>query len=123
MKVETASGNDQFASAANIGVASNSVRGASLGATREAGEPRHFNLSTSNSVWYTWRAPASGIVTFDTRGSAFDTVLAVYVGGAFPSLTELASDAELDNLPAQSAHLAMGFHETFRLVHFLKPLN
>ena len=38
-------------------------------------------------------------------------------------LAELASDAELDNVPAQRAHAALGFRETFRQVHYLKPLN
>jgi hypothetical protein len=85
-------GADQFAAGTPIGVISNSVKGASFGATRETGEPLHFNLSTSNSVWYVWKAPTNGIVTFDTRGSTFDTVLAVYVGGYPETLREITSD-------------------------------
>src|SRR5262245_28139470 len=61
-------GADEFASGTAISVASNSVKGVSSGATRETGEPLHFNLGTSNSVWYVWTAPTNGIVTFDTRG-------------------------------------------------------
>ena len=38
-------------------------------------------------------------------------------------LTELASDAELDNPDAIRAHAALGFRETFRLVHFIKPVG
>jgi aminoglycoside 6'-N-acetyltransferase I len=38
-------------------------------------------------------------------------------------LTEIASDAELDNDASIRAHHAVGFRETFRLVHFLKPLR
>lgn len=38
-------------------------------------------------------------------------------------LTELASDAELENESSIAAHKALGFHETFRLVHFLKKLT
>jgi aminoglycoside 6'-N-acetyltransferase I len=37
-------------------------------------------------------------------------------------LAELASDAELDHESSIRAHAALGFRETFRLVHFLKPL-
>ena len=37
-------------------------------------------------------------------------------------LTETASDAELENEHSLSAHKALGFKETFRLVHFLKQL-
>ena len=38
-------------------------------------------------------------------------------------LTELASDAELDQISAQHAHAALGFRETFRQVHYLKLLT
>jgi aminoglycoside 6'-N-acetyltransferase I len=38
-------------------------------------------------------------------------------------LTELASDAELENEQSIRAHQSLGFRETFRLVHFLKPLK
>lgn len=38
------------------------------------------------------------------------------------NFAELASDAELDNESSIRAHAALGFRETFRLVHFLKPL-
>ena len=37
-------------------------------------------------------------------------------------LTELASDAELANDESIRAHGALGFRETFRLVHFLKSV-
>ena len=37
-------------------------------------------------------------------------------------LTEIASDAELENEKSIRAHAALGFKETFRLVHFLKRL-
>lgn len=84
-------GADLFDSATPISVPSNSVVGASFSATRELDEPLYLGLSTSNSVWYRWRAPTNGIVTFDTRGSTFDTVMAVY-GGGLTRLTELASD-------------------------------
>jgi len=38
-------------------------------------------------------------------------------------LTELASDTELLNDNGIRAHEALGFKETFRLVHFLKPVE
>jgi hypothetical protein len=85
-------GRDEFTNATSIMAVSNSVRGASFSATREPGEPGYPGLSTSNSVWYSWRAPATGIVTFDTRGSAIDTALAVYLGNSINSLVEIASD-------------------------------
>jgi len=38
-------------------------------------------------------------------------------------MTEIASDAELSNTAGLKAHAALGFRETFRLVHFLKRLK
>jgi aminoglycoside 6'-N-acetyltransferase I len=38
-------------------------------------------------------------------------------------LTELASDAELPNEDSIRAHYALGFKETFRLVHFIKTIS
>ncbi len=86
------SANDSFKGGTGIAAVSNSVRGVSFTATREITEPIHAGLLTSNSVWYTWRAPSSGIVTFDTRGSTYDTVLAVYTGTDLAGLTELTAD-------------------------------
>lgn len=37
--------------------------------------------------------------------------------------TELASDAKIQNERSIRAHGALGFRETFRLVHFVKPLK
>ena len=45
-------------------------------------EPNHANDIGGASVWYQWKAPASGLYTFDTFGSNFDTLLAVYTGEA-----------------------------------------
>ena len=38
-------------------------------------------------------------------------------------LTELGSDVELGNTASLRAHAALGFKETFRLVHFLKRVG
>ncbi len=38
-------------------------------------------------------------------------------------VTELASDAEIDNEGGIRAHEALGFKETFRLTHFLKTVR
>src|SRR5205823_5093133 len=46
------------------------------------------------SVWWRWVAPGPGIVTFDTIGSDFDTLVAVYTGSALSDLIEIASDDE-----------------------------
>lgn len=72
-------------------VSSNNVR-----ATPEAGEPLHdpagYSESNWTSVWWKWVAPANGSVTFNTIGSNFDTVLAVYTGTAVNALTAVAKN-------------------------------
>lgn len=67
-------------------------QGSNVGATREPGEPHHNGKTGGKSVWLSWRAPSSGIATFTTAGSDFDTVLAVYVGSSVATLGGLASD-------------------------------
>lgn len=65
-----------------------------LNASREPGEPDHALKAGSNSVWFKWTAPVSGIARFDTVGTTFDTLLAVYTGTNFASLKEVASDED-----------------------------
>jgi aminoglycoside 6'-N-acetyltransferase I len=61
----------------------------------------------------------------DLRGQGFGRKLiaAVERWTLARGLTEIASDAELDNPESVKAHHALGFRETFRLVHFLKQLK
>src|SRR5215207_829905 len=90
--------NDNFASAQTITGCSGSVNGTNVGATRESGEPNHSpdNNGGSRSVWYSWTAPASGPAQITTAGSTFDTVLAVYTGGAVNSLSLIGKNDDLD---------------------------
>ena len=62
------------------------------GATSEPGEPLHAGVPGGHSVWFTWTPLLSGVVTFSTAGSSFDTLLAVYTGSNLTNLTEVASD-------------------------------
>jgi hypothetical protein len=70
------------------------VAGTNTLATKEAGEPNHAGKLGGKSVWYSWTAPASGIATFRTTGSAFDTLLAVYTGTNVSNLAVEASDED-----------------------------
>lgn len=83
--------NDNLSRPVQLTGLSGSTTGSSRGATRQAGEPLHHGLNSSNSLWYVWTAPTNGNFTFDTAGSSFDTLLAIYTGDAFP-LTGVASD-------------------------------
>ena len=68
--------------------------GSSSGSSKETGEPRHAEKSGGSSVWLGWTAPETGVVEFSTRGSSFDTLLAVYLGDQVSELTEVASDED-----------------------------
>ncbi|HTD68452.1 MAG TPA: hypothetical protein VK846_18160, partial [Candidatus Limnocylindria bacterium] len=59
----------------------------------ENGEPLPAGKKSDASVWFTWIAPANGIVTMSAAGSGFDTVLAAYRGNSVSNLAVIdASD-------------------------------
>jgi len=79
-----APGNDNFANAYPISgtdsppnaidITSNTL------ATAENAEPAHAGNPATKSVWFAWTTPAlsSGLYSFSTSGSSFDTVMAIY---------------------------------------------
>ncbi len=81
---------DNFASQPVVTPAQGLFTGNNSLATREAGETNHFGKRGGHSVWLAWVAPADGIATFHTMGSAFDTLLAAYHGSGFGA--EAAAD-------------------------------
>ena len=87
--------NNNFSAAQAISGCSGTVNGSNSGATRESGEPNHADANGNRSVWYRWQAPATGTVTINTNGSAFDTVLGVYRGTAVGSLTLVGANDDV----------------------------
>ncbi len=86
------SDNNNFANRIElIGLLGNET-GTNVSATKETGEPNHAGNVGGKSVWWKWTAPISGLVTVDTHGSNFDTLLAVYTGTNIGSLTEIVSN-------------------------------
>jgi hypothetical protein len=83
---------DDFDKAGVIGGLSGTGRGSNVGATAEPREWDHFGKRGGKSVWLAFVAQTSGIVTFRTTGSSFDTLLAAYQGSSLTSLEEMASD-------------------------------
>ena len=67
--------NDNIASATVLGGNSGTIFDYNVFATAEAFE--FPGLFGTNSMWYTWTAPSAGVVTFDTAGSTFDTILPI----------------------------------------------
>ena len=94
--------NDNFADALALVGMSGSINGSSRDATIEPGEPDRGTLSPVASSWHRWTAPASGWFTFDTVGSAIDTVLAVFEGADIFALQEVASNDNIDAVVLQS---------------------
>ncbi len=90
-------GNDNFANCQFVGGVSGLVYGSNSGATKEAGEPNHANDPGGASIWYCWTAPINGVVTFNTLGSTFNTLLAAYTGGSVSNLALMAANA--GNIP------------------------
>jgi hypothetical protein len=90
--------NNNFVAAQAISGCSGSVSGTNIGATRETGEPNHSpdGRGGIHSIWYRWEAPATGIVTIDTIGSGFDTVLAVYTENSLSSLSVGFKNDDID---------------------------
>jgi len=64
-------------------------------ATKEPGEPDHAGMPGGKSLWYCWTAPTNTPVTFDTMGSTFDTLLAVYVGNNVSNLLLVVSNDDI----------------------------
>jgi hypothetical protein len=92
--IEGAARNDDFAAALPLGGRLPVTWGglSNRFATKQAGEPDHAGAAGGSSVWFKWSAPRDGTVSVDTCESAFDTLLAVYSGGALAGLTPVQSN-------------------------------
>jgi hypothetical protein len=95
--------NDTFANARVIVGCGGTIRGTNLNATKENSEPNHSPDANggTHSVWYRWRAPSTGSVTFTTAGSSFDTVLAVYSGSSVDALALIGNNDDIPDVPGQ----------------------
>ena len=73
------------------------VKGTTVNATAQSGEPAHFQggfglpPGPENSIWYRWTPEADQVVEVDTAGSAVSTVLVAYIGATLSGLQEIAT--------------------------------
>jgi hypothetical protein len=90
--------NDNFAAARAISGNNATATGTTLAATREAGEPDHSTDTDGaswlgdHSVWYSWTAPSTGRVEFNTCTSNIDSILAVYTGSSLGTLSRVTDN-------------------------------
>ncbi|HWN94819.1 MAG TPA: lamin tail domain-containing protein, partial [Methylomirabilota bacterium] len=64
---------DMFVNRGFIGGYTNFKTASNVGATKEQGEPNHYAPNSGGrSVWLSWIAPGSGVVTIDLVGSSYD---------------------------------------------------
>jgi hypothetical protein len=65
-----------------------------VGATKEQGEPNHAGQPGGASYWYSYTATSGAAIDFNSDGSSFNTVLAIYVGpgDSFATLTNVGAD-------------------------------
>jgi hypothetical protein len=102
-RVATAPANDNFDNAQLISGTNGTVTGTTVGANKEATEPVHAHNRGGASVWYLYIAPAAGNIAFDTAGSSFDTLLAVYRGADINHLSPIGAND--DAAPAHTSTL------------------
>ena len=108
--------NDNFASATVVpGVPYQQLSISTIDATIQTGEPAVPNLCDGrmlaqglHTVWYRFTPAATGLVSFDTVGSNYDTYIAVWTGTALNNLTFYACDD--DNLSSLQSQLLTSFH-------------
>jgi hypothetical protein len=92
---------DMFPGPGFTNVPNGLFQASNVNASAEPGELRHAGKPGGRSVWLSYVSTQPGIVTFRTRGSLFDTLLAAYVGDELTNLFEVASDD--DSGPALSS--------------------
>lgn len=105
--------NDDLENAFIINAASGTVHASSALATIESGEPDHADMGLGgpfNTVWWILTPSVPGWYRIDTRGSNFDTVMALYTGTSMGDLAEVASNDDGEVWPCSDidAWLAVG---------------
>ena len=110
--------NDDFSDATVLSGSSDAVTGSNVNATVDSSwEPAHAGSAAEHSVWYRWRAPATGQVTIDTAGSSFDSRMGVYTGSYndYAYLTTIASNDDAGGTPQAAVSFMAQAGEVYRI--------
>jgi hypothetical protein len=76
-----------------IGGLEGSIRGTTVDATHQTGEPDHGSAGTAHSVWYAFTTSLPGEVDLLLDLPAWDPVVAVYTGDTLEALTSVGSQS------------------------------
>jgi hypothetical protein len=84
--------NDAFAACLAISDVKGTVAGYNIGAVKEPNELAHVGNIGGHSVWFCWTPPVTDSYVFDTTGSDFDTLLAIYTGSTVANIVSVAGN-------------------------------
>ena len=99
--------NDGFEACITLAGSFGSRAAHNFDATKQPGEPDHAGDPGGHSLWFCWTAPTNTPVPFDTIGSTFDTLLAVYTGNTVSNLSLVASNDDI--IPGQYVQSTLTF--------------
>jgi hypothetical protein len=105
--------NDNFANRSFLSGLPVSTTGSNIGNTGEANEPGQSGVI--NSAWWSWTAPSTGTVTFDTLGSNFDTYLSLFTGWDLPNLSLIEADDDGAGYPASQITQTVTAGQTYQI--------
>jgi Concanavalin A-like lectin/glucanases superfamily/Peptidase family M23 len=107
--------NDNFTAATVVTTVPAHFTQTTGGATTQGGEPTTVDGAcnggsgvSGRTVWYKLTAPATQEVTVSTRGSDFDTVLAVYTGSTLAGLNRIACNDDLEGYYSTVSEVIFG---------------
>lgn len=103
--------NDRPTSATRLTGYSGSISGTNIGASVDSAEVAPSGKAGGHSVWYSWTAPVSGRMSFDTCGSDTDTLLGVYTGSPSSPSTLVPLD-QADDDPLMGSQGRVSFTAT-----------
>jgi RTX calcium-binding nonapeptide repeat (4 copies) len=87
--------NDNFANRSTIPSVPFEATLSTAEATTEPGEPESPCGRIGKTVWYQYTPPADVVLRAHTRGSGFDTMLAVWTGASIPTLTPVGCSDDI----------------------------
>jgi len=112
----TLPGNDHCAEALTVSYISTNTQSTAGMTTGGDVIPSNLCPIGGNDVWFKTTTPESGILTVDTAGSSFDTILGIY-SGACGSLSPLACNDDVGNgLRWSSTQVAVSSGNTYYFV-------